>query len=152
MIEQIQFFFKDPAKVARAATIGFFVMVAIVAWFLFTLRHDLVYKGGMIDSNRAGWVYAKLFTVIGLAFAFCYALIFFAQKTKKETIVYLDKKIESSTSQQGFSSSQSQDSLNTNALREKIKSASKGEKWQAGLSELCDQLSAGQGVLYLANS
>ncbi|MBI1769914.1 MAG: GAF domain-containing protein [Bacteroidetes bacterium] len=151
MIEQIQLFLKDPAKVARVATVGFFVMVVIVAWFLFTLPHDLVYKGGMIDSGRAASVYAKLFTVIGLAFAFCYALIFFAQKTKKETIVYLDKKIESGANEQGFTSGQSQDSLNLNSIRDKIKSGSKEEKWQNGLNELCDQLKAGQGALYLAN-
>jgi hypothetical protein len=152
MIEQIQLFLKDPAKVARAATIGFFIMVAITAWFLVTLPYDLVYKGGMIDSHRATGVYAKLFIVIGLAFAFCYALIFFAQKTRKETIVYLDKKIETTTSQQSSTSGQSRDSLNTNAIREKIKSGSKEEKWQQGLAELCSQLSAGQGALYLVNS
>ena len=152
MIENILLFLKDPAKVARAATIGFFVMVVISLWFLSTLPDDLVYKGGMIDSHRAGWVYAKLFTVIGLAFAFCYALIYFSQKTKKETIVYLDKKIETNTSHQGFASGQSQDSFNANALREKIRSGAKDEKWQSGLNEFCDQFNAGQGALYLVNS
>ena len=150
MIEQIRFFLKDPAKVARAATIGFFIMMAITAWFLATLPYDLVYKGGMIDSHRATGVYAKLFTIIGLAFAFCYTLIYFAQKTRKETIVYLDKKIENTFAQQGTSSGQSQDSINSGALREKIKSAGKGEKWQQGLNELCSQLKAGQGALYIA--
>ncbi len=152
MIEQIRFFLKDPAKVARAATIGFFIMMAIAAWFLATLPYDLVYKGGMIDSHRATGVYAKLFTIIGLAFAFCYTLIYFSQKTRKETIVYLDKKIENSFAQQGTTAGQSQDSFNTTALREKIKSAGKDEKWQQGLNELCKQLNAGQGALYLVNS
>ena len=37
-------------------------------------------------------------------------------------------------------------------MREKIKSGSKEEKLQQGLNELCNQLNAGQGALYLANS
>jgi hypothetical protein len=152
MIEQIQLFFKDPAKVARAATIGFFVMVAIATWSLVTLPHDLKYQGGMIDTGNATAVYAKLYTVIALAFAFCYALIFFAQKTKKETIVYLDKKIEASSNQESTASGQSQETLNASALRAKIKSGSKDEKWQNGLTELCSQLKAGQGALYLVNT
>ena len=151
MIEQIQLFLKDPAKVARAATIGFFIMVAFATWSLVTLPYDLKYQGGMIDTGNATGVYAKLYAVVGLAFAFCYALIYFAQRAKKETIVYLDKKIETGSTQQGTESNQSQDTLNTNALRAKIKSGSKDEKWQHGLSELCSQLKAGQGALYLVN-
>jgi methyl-accepting chemotaxis protein len=150
MIEQIQLFLKDPSKVARAATVAFFVMVVIAAWFLFTLPHDLVYNGGMIDSGRATGVYAKLFVVIALAFGCCYTLIFFMQRTKKETIVYLDKKIESSAAQQGFTAGQSSDGLDLHSLREKIKSGKKEEKWQSGLNELCKQMNAGQGALYIA--
>jgi hypothetical protein len=148
MIEQLQLFLKDPTKVAKAATVSFFIIVIIVAWFLFTLPHDLVYQGGMIDSHRATVVYVKLFVVIALAFGACYALIFFSQRAKKETIVYLDKKIESSASQQSTAAGQSQDSLNLNALRQRIKSGNVEEKWRNGLSELCNQLSAGQGALY----
>src|SRR6185436_5764076 len=105
--------------------------------FLVTLPHDLVYKGGMIDSNRATGVYAELFVVIGLAFALSFASVFFAQKAKKETIVYLDKKIEKTASQQGSTSDQSQDTINLTAIREKIKSGSKEDKLQQGLNELC---------------
>src|SRR5258705_2373678 len=142
MIEQIQLFLKDPAKVARAATIFFFIMVALATYFLFTLSRDLVYDTG---------VYAKLFASVGLAIAFCFVIIFFSQRAKKETIVYLDKKIENTSGQQGFTSGQSQDSLNLNSLREKVKSRGKEEKWQNGLNELCSQLKAGQGAFYIAN-
>lgn len=149
MIEQIQLFIKDPAKVAKAATVGFFVFVAMSLWFLFTLENDLVYEGGMIDSNRAGGVIFKLGLVIGLAFAFCYAMIFFTQRAKKETIVYLDKKLVSSESQQGTTDGQSNHSLNLNAIRQKISAAGADEKLQLGLNELCNQLGAGQGALYM---
>jgi methyl-accepting chemotaxis protein len=86
--------------------------------------------------------------VIALAFGFCYALIFFSQRAKKETIVYLDKKIESATSQQTSAAGQSHDSLNLNALRQKIRSGNPDEKLQNGLNELCNQLNAGQGAIY----
>ncbi len=141
-MEQIQLFLKDPAKVARAATICFFIMTAVVTYFLFTLSRDLVYDSG---------VYAKLFVSVGLAVAFCFVIIFFSQRARKETIVYLDKKTENITGQQGFTSGQSRDSLNLNSLREKIKPGGKEEKWQNGLNELCSQLNAGQGAFYIAN-
>lgn len=148
MIEQIQVFLRDPAKMARAATISFFVMVAVVAWFLFTLPYDLVFYGGMIDSGRATVVYAKLFVVIAVAFGFCYALIFYMQRAKRETIVYLDKKIANAESQQSSASGESGSGINVNVLRQKIQSASPDEKLQSGLNELCNQLNAGQGALY----
>ena len=137
MIEQIQLFLKDPAKVARAATIGFFLMAAISVWYLAWLQHDLVFEGGWINSHRGAAVFAKLFTVIGLAFALCYVSIFFSQKAKKETIVYLDKKIDTSSGQQSASSGQSQDSFNISALRDKTKSGNKEERLQRGLNEFC---------------
>lgn len=149
MIEQIQLFLRDPAKVAKAATVGFFLFVAMSFWFLATLNNDLVYDGGMIDSNRAGGVIAKLALMIGLAFAFCYAMIFFNQRAKKETIVYLDKKMANADSQHASTEGQSQENLNLNAIRQKINSGSPDDKWQSGLNELCNQLGAGQGALYI---
>jgi hypothetical protein len=149
MIEQIQLFLKDPAKVGRAATVAFFVMVAISTWYLAWFGNDLE-EMGWINSHRGTAAFAKLFVVIGLTFAFCYATIFFMQRTKKETIVYLDKKIENASSQSS-TAGQSHDSLDFNSLKEKIKSGKKDEKWQAGLNELCKQLNAGQGALYTTN-
>src|SRR6267142_4286816 len=150
MIEQIQQFFKDPAKVTRLTVVCFFVALLFSAYFLFTLPNDLVYQGGMIDSGRATSVYAKLFTAVGLTFAFCYGAIHYLQITKKETIVYLDKKADTSSNQQGPGSAaeQKQNSFNAKLLREKIsKVKSKEEKWQQGLNQLCSQLNAGQGAL-----
>ncbi len=150
MIEQIQQFIKDPAKVTRLAIICFFLAVLLVTYFLFTLKSDLVYQGGMIDSGRATGVFAKLFIVIGLTFAFCYAAIHYLQLSKKETIVYLDKKIEDSSSQGSRTgANQGQGTFNKNSLREVInKAKTTEEKWQLGLNQLCDQLNAGQGALY----
>ncbi|HTH55729.1 MAG TPA: GAF domain-containing protein [Cyclobacteriaceae bacterium] len=151
IIEQIQLFFKDPAKVAKAATVGFFVFVAISLWFLFNLENDLVMDGGMIASHRSGGVIVKLGLVVSVAFGFCYAIIFFMQRTKKETIVYLDKKMASDDAQHGSMEGYSTDNINANVLRQKINSAAANEKLQAGLNELCNQLRAGQGALYTTN-
>ncbi len=152
MIEPIQQFLKDPAKVTKAAVICFFVAVLFTAYFIYKLPDDLVYQGGMIDSHRASGVYVKLSVIIGLAFAFGYATIHYLQISKKETIVYLDKKTENSSNQQGSGSGAgyAQGSFNANALRDTIKKAKTvEEKWQQGLNLLCDQLNAGQGALYL---
>ncbi len=150
MIEQIQQFFSNPAKVTRLALYGFFATVLVTAYWLFTLPHDLVYDGGMIDSGRAASVYAKLFTVIGLAFALCYVALLYTQRIKKETIVYLDKKLDNaSAAGQQNANADHHDSLDTAALREKIsKQKSKEDKWQQGLNLLCSQLGTGQGALY----
>jgi hypothetical protein len=154
MIEQVQQFFKDPTKVTRLTIACFFAAVLFSFYFLLTLPNDLVYQGGMIDSGRATGVYAKLFIVVGLTFVFCYGVIHYLQKTKKETIVYLDKKIDTSN-QQGSESTaeQKQNSFNANLLREKISKVKlQEEKWQQGLNQLCNQLNAGQGALYLVKN
>jgi methyl-accepting chemotaxis protein len=147
MIEQIQQFFKDPAKVTRVMVACFFGMVILSGIFLFTLKHDLVYEGGMIDSGRATGVIVKLAIVIGLSFAFCFASIRYLQLTKKETIVYLDKKITDSS--QASKASHEQGTFSASSLRDAInKVKTKEEKWEQGLIQLCNQLNAGQGALY----
>lgn len=155
MREQIQQFLRDPAKVTRLMVICFFGAVVVSGYYLYSLRNDLVYEGGWIDSNRASGVYLKLFLVIGAAFAFCYAAIHYLRVSKKETIVYLDKKTETTAGQQdaGSATGQGQDSLNANALRQAInKVKASDERFQLGLNHLCDQLNAGQGALYLLRS
>jgi hypothetical protein len=151
MIENLQLFFKDPAKVNRLVTACFFGAVVLSTYFLFTLHDALVYQGGMIDSGRAGMVYARLFVAIGLAFAFCYATIHYTRKSKKEIIVYLDKKQENISSQQSGDADRAHDSagLDVKELKGKIaKSKSREEKWQEGINHLCNSLNAGQGALY----
>ncbi len=150
MIAQIQQFFKDPAKVTQLMISCFFGTVILSIIFLFTLKDDLVYQGGMMDSGRATVVFVKLSVVIGLAFAFCFASIRYLQLSKKETIVYLDKKIEASSTQSSrVGANQGQASFNLSALRDAINTAkSREEKWQQGLNQLCHQLNAGQGALY----
>jgi hypothetical protein len=150
MTAQIQQFLKDPVKVTRLMVACFFGAVFLSAYFLYSLPNDLVYQGGMIDSHRASGVYAKLSVVIGLAFAFCFAAIRYLQLTKKETIVYLDKKTEDSSTQ-GLKGGtyQGQGSFNVSSLRDAIsKVKTKEEKWQQGLNQMCHLLNAGQGALY----
>src|SRR6478609_28550 len=152
MIEQIQQFFKDPAKITRFVIGCFFAVVLLTTYFLFTLKNDLVYHGGMIDSGRANGIFIRLFVVVGLVLALCFAAIHYLQRSKKEIIVYLDKQIENKAAESARGSSQ-QDTFNASSLREAInKVKSKEEKWQQGLNILCDQLNAGQGALYKATT
>ena len=140
---------RDPAKINRLAMVGFFGSVLLTTYFLFTLPNDLIYQGGMIDSGRASGVYTKLFIVVGVTFAFCYAAIRYLQLSKKETIVYLDKKIEDASQGSRVGSTQGQGSVNINSLQGAIdKGTTREEKWQQGLNQLCHQLNAGQGALY----
>src|SRR5258707_14035628 len=149
MIERLQLFFKDLAKMAKLTIAVFFVMALLSAYFLSTLPNDLIYQGGMIDSGRATGVYVKLFIMIGLAFAFCYAAIHYLQISKKETIVYLDKKTESSLNQKGSGASTGENTFDARVLREKISKSKTGqEKWQQVLNQFCNQLNAGQGAMY----
>ncbi|MBS1491244.1 MAG: GAF domain-containing protein [Bacteroidetes bacterium] len=150
MIEQIQQFFKDSHKVNRLVTVCFFGFLLLAVYFLATLKYDLVFKGGMIDSHRADFIFIRLFIVIGLVFAFSYLALHYTRLSKKEVIVYLDKKTENI-----HSAAQKADHTHTSShfavplLHEKIKEAkSKEEKWQAALNNICHQLHAGQGALY----
>lgn len=152
MIEKFQLFFKDPAKVTGLSIACFFGAVVFTTYFLFQLPHDLVYQGGMIDSGRAAAVYSKLFVAIALAFIFCYSALHYTRKSKKEIIVYLDKKTENSTHQQSESteSNSSQNTFDIKIFKEKInKLKSKDEKWQEGVNQLSNYLNAGQGALYI---
>lgn len=154
MTEQIQQFLKDPVKVTRLMVVCFFGAVFLSAYFLYSLPNDLVYRGGMIDSHRAGGVYVRLSVVIGLAFAFCYGAIRYLQLSKKETIVYLHRKIDESSNQSSKGGThQGVGALDLNALRDAInKVKTREEKWQQGLSQLCHLLNAGQGALYAITS
>jgi methyl-accepting chemotaxis protein len=154
MIEKIQLFFKDPAKVNQLAIVGFFVAVFLTAFYLFRLPNDLVYQGGMINSGRATVVYTKLYVVIALAFAMCYAVVHYTRKSKKEIIVYLDKKQEEKNQQSADGDNNNTTSgLDLKSLREKItKAKAREEKWQEALNHLCDSLNAGQGALYITKT
>ena len=153
MIEQIQQFFKDPAKITRLVIGCFFLVVLLTTYFLFTLKNDLVYHGGMIDSGRANGIFIRLFVVIGSVLALCFAAIHYLQRSKKEIIVYLDKKIEDKAGDGARGSNYQQDTFNISSLKEAInKVKSKEEKWQQGLNLLCDQLKAGQGALYTVHA
>ncbi|MBS1558612.1 MAG: GAF domain-containing protein [Bacteroidetes bacterium] len=150
MIEQIQQFFKDSHKVNRLVTVCFFGFLLLAVYFLATLKYDLVFKGGMIDSHRADFVFTRLFIVIGLVFTFSYLALHYTRLSKKEVIVYLDKKLEdTNTSSQKADGAHTSGHFSVAILREKIKEAkSKEEKWQAALNNICHQLNAGQGALY----
>lgn len=154
MIEKLQLFFKDPAKVNQLAIVGFFVAVVIATIYLFRLPNDLVYQGGVMNTGGATMVFTKLYVVIALAFALCYAAVHYTRKSKKEIIVYLDKKAEQKNQQSaGNADSSTTGGVDVKALKEKISKAKvREEKWQEALNHLCNSLNAGQGALYIAQS
>lgn len=154
MIEKLQMFFKDPAKVNQLAIVGFFAAVVLATFYLFRLPHDLVYQGGVMNTGRATLVFTKLYVIIALAFALCYAAVHYTRKSKKEIIVYLDKKLEEKNQQASDNAEKNQaGAVDVKALKEKItKAKAREEKWQEALNHLCSSLNAGQGALYLART
>lgn len=152
MREQIQLFLKDTNKVNRLVTVCFFGFVLLTVYFLATLKHDLVFKGGMTDTQQADFVFFKLFAIVGLTFTFYYLALHYTRKSKKEVIVYLDKKLENAhAATHGTAGAEATGNFNTQTLRDKISEVNKKEeKWQAALNNICHQLNAGQGALYLS--
>lgn len=140
------------AKRLRIITTVVFFFAAIASgWFLFNLPHDLVYKGGMTDSDNSSQIYHTLYWVVGIAFVFAFAAIYSTRIAQDQVIVYLEKKSSEAQQQNTSTASESNESLNIHSLQEKIKTGSAEERWQNALNEICAQLNAGQGALYLAN-
>jgi len=133
-------------------TVVFFFSAIASGWFLFNLPHDLVYTGGMTDSDYSGEVYHSLYWVTGVAFTFAFAAIYFTRIAQDQVIVYLDKKSDEVQKQNTSTTDESNETLNAYSLQEKIKTGSTEERWQNALNEICAQLNAGQGALYLVGN
>jgi len=151
MTERITHFFKDQARLGRFISIFFFAGIVISAFVLFMLPHNLVYKGQVANIDGAWPVFVQLFVVMTVTFAIGIGAITYVLISKKETIVYLEKKRNENSSADGANGSQSGDTDLTKAFRAAIDSAtSEKEILQSGLNSLSKQLDAGQGAIYIA--
>src|SRR6187402_1569833 len=101
MTERITQSFKDQARLGKIISVFFFAGIIISAFVLFMLPHNLVYKGQVANVDGAWPVFTQLFIVVSATFLIGLAAILFALLSKKETIVYLEKRRNESTSAEG---------------------------------------------------
>lgn len=139
--------FKDPQKSSLAIAALFFIGIAISIYFLFTLPHDLEFKGGMTSSGLATAVYAKVFSVLAITFALGVVAINALQRVKKEIIVFKEKSIEDSANEKSEQEAAAI-TLDKQTFLTSLNSAKAGEVAQVGLNSICGLLHAGQGALY----
>lgn len=151
MTERITQSFKDQAKLGRFISIFFFAGIIISAFMLFMLPHNLVYKGQVANIDGAWPVFMQLFVIISVTFAIGIAAITFVLISKKETIVYLEKRRNEGTSADGTTGNQSENADLVKAFKAATDhSKSEKEILQAGLNAISKQLDAGQGAIYIA--
>jgi methyl-accepting chemotaxis protein len=139
---------KDPSKFSLLLSVLFYIGLAASAYVLFTLPHDLVFKGGMVSSGLETALYTRLFIVIIATFALGVFAINAAFRAKKEIIVFKEKKSESDSAATTAASSQ-QTSFDLLAFTKAIKGTKPDQVFQIGINTICKVLEAGQGAFYL---
>ena len=142
---------KNLDKLSLLLAALFFIGIVFSSYVLFTLPHDLVFKGGMISTGVASWVYAKLFTIITITFALGVIAINTSLKAKKEIVVFKEKKSEDETNKSTRTES-GKSSIDLQAFTNAIKGAKTEKSLQMGLNSICQMLQAGQGAFYQVNS
>ncbi len=145
-MERLLQILKDPHKLSLAAAATFFVGVILSTYFLYTLPHDLIFRGGMTSSGLAAWVYTKAFVVIAITFALGFVAINASLKVKREIIVFKEKS-ESAANQTGTAEEKAA-SIDIQTFTNTIKEAEADKVLQLGLSSICHLLQAGQGAFY----
>jgi len=151
MTERITQLFKDQAKMGLLISVFFFGGIIISAFVLYMLPHNLVYKGQVASVDGAWPVFTQLFIVVTLTFAIGIGAITLVLLSKKETIVYLEKKRNENSSADGASGTQQADTMElVKAFRTAIdERKTEKEILQRGLNSMCKQLDAAQGAIYL---
>jgi transcriptional regulator with GAF, ATPase, and Fis domain len=147
MITTFQNAVKNSGKLSLAMTVVFSTGILISTYFLFTLPHDLTMKGGLSTLALTWPVLINLFVIIGLTFIAGIATVQITIQSRKETVVYLEKKNDGRESKAQEQESLSADSKNVAELKEAL-DQEENEVLQKGLNIICQQLQAGQGALY----
>ena len=147
MIERFLQTIKDPQRLSLLVAVLFFVGILFSFYFLFTLPHDLVFKGGMTTSGLATVVYTKLFIVVGITFLLGVAAINFSNKVKKEIIVFKEKVsdlgVEQATKDEQIFT------IDLQTFKNSINNEKGAKALQLGLNSICKLLQAGQGAFYI---
>jgi GAF domain len=149
-MERLLQIWKDPHKLSLLAAALFFGGIVWSTYVLYTLPHNLVFKGGMTTSGLAAGVYAKLFVAIALTFALGFVAIRASMKVKKEIIVFKEK--SEGTTVQAAGTDAKTTSIDMQTFAGVIKSAKPDQALQLGLNSICQLLQAGQGAFYITKN
>lgn len=139
---------KDPAKLSQLVALLFFVGILLSAYALYRLPVALSLSGQ--DVSLAWSHFTTAFLVVGATFVLGFTAYTLSLRVKKEVIVYLEKKRATEASKQSEEDSTGE-SRDVSSFRTLIEQAKKQEMMQVGLNELCKQIEAGQGAIYVAS-
>jgi transcriptional regulator with GAF, ATPase, and Fis domain len=127
------------SKAKRLVTILFFVGVVVSAVTLYMLPNKL---------NDA--ILVRIYTTIGLTFIFGLISIQLTARSIRETIVYLEHKKEEDKEGEVNSANGVQSQLSMEPI-DKIIGSRNASAPQLIINELCQQLQAGQGAIYVSD-
>jgi hypothetical protein len=148
MTKLFSFSLKDPAKLGLILSIFFFAGIITSSFILFMLPHDLVFKGHVGNIDGAWKVLVPLFVIICITFIFGISAVTVALKSKKNTIVYLEKKKNGKSSIDGKDQTTTEAENLLTGFRSSLSTHKGVQALEEGLNILCRQLDAGQGALY----
>jgi putative methionine-R-sulfoxide reductase with GAF domain len=142
---------KSPARVSIIATVFFFMGIMWSAYLLYTLQQEMIYSQAIhvLNTSLARAVFLKPAAVVIITFALGVFAINVSYRSKREVIVFVDKKKEDDHSQAILAERESETG-DLGSLRNALQQA-KGtsEIIQAGVNTICNQVEAGTGALYL---
>jgi hypothetical protein len=136
---------KDRVNLSLILAVMFFAGIIASIYVIYSLPHQLMLRDGYQPE------FANAFIVLGLTFAIGALNIWYGARHKNEVIVYRDKQIDKTTSDDTTDSNQTTISLDTVTASVKQSNDTK-EILQAGLHAICKQIDAGQGAVYLTTT
>ena len=114
-------------------------------WLLFSI-YSLPASLGLTDNFSAAWMKVYLLTIA--VFGIGIAAYFLLLNSKKEIVVYVEKKAENKLATEA--ETQQKNAISLAPITEALaKSSKKKEITQTGLLEICNKVEAGQAALYI---
>ncbi len=140
---------KDPARLSQLLAVFFLGGILFSAYSLYQLPNQLSLAGQ--DVSLAWPYFTKSFLVIGFTFLSGLGAFAVAAQVKREVVVYLEKKKENEQNQAGSTDAETGESNDVSSFRQALQQIKPNEVLQTGLNNLCQQVEAGQGAVYLAS-
>jgi hypothetical protein len=134
---------KDRVNLSLILAVMFFAGVIASLYVIYSLPHQLMLRDGYQSE------FANAFIVLGLTFAMGALNIWYGARHKNEVIVYREKQIDKSSSE-NESTDSSQTTISLDTVTSSVKQAKDTKEiLQAGLHAICKQIDAGQGAVYM---
>ena len=152
MIKNLINSFKESSNQTIVLTLVFCAGVLLSAYQLFMLPHNLLYYGNVANVSLATTVFVKLSSVVIGTLLIGIFTVAIAIKTKKETIVYLEKqKIDETQQENQRNDSEEQNKIDKELFASMI-NENEEQFLQQALNKVCGLIQAGQGAIYRAEN